>query len=40
MTANNLKTRDGKLTLRVQVTSKGYALIPTAHYEHSNPTTL
>ena len=34
---NNLKTRKKKLKLRVRIDPKGYALVPTAHYEHDAP---
>ena len=36
-TLNNLKSREGKLKLRVHIDPKGYALVPTAHYEHEAP---
>ena len=34
VTANNLKTRDSQLTLRVKISPKGYALIPNTYLKH------
>ena len=40
VTANNIKTRGGKLTLIVRVSPKGDALLPKANYEHDAPSTV